>query len=137
MDDFLSRTCEQLVDRSSGLFHFRLWIQPAVATILGVRAGIRDAVTHEPAYICAILSHRLGRRIRILSGWRDISRVAVVALVLDCLYQLVIFHWVYPLQAVIVAFALAIVPYVLVRGPVARVAGRLNRDTGKHGVTLP
>jgi hypothetical protein len=40
------------------------------------------------------------------------------------IYELIVYRWVYPGQALIVAVVLAIIPYLLVRGPVTRVARR-------------
>ena len=49
-----------------------------------------------------------------------------MAVALDCIYQLIEVRWIYPLQALIVGFFLAIVPYAAVRGPVARIVSRMN-----------
>ena len=48
----------------------------------------------------------------------------VVAVVLDVTYQVIVFGWVYPLQTLLVSVVLAIVPYVLIRGPVTRFKSR-------------
>jgi len=58
---------------------------------------------------------------------KDIGRVFVIAVVLDTTYQLVVFRWIYPIQLLIVAVACAVVPYVLVRGPITRLARLLYR----------
>ena len=50
-----------------------------------------------------------------------------MALILDTLYQLIQLRWIHPLQAVTVAFTLAFLPYLLLRGPVTRIAGWLAR----------
>jgi hypothetical protein len=57
---------------------------------------------------------------RIKDGWKSIGRVFILAVVLDVVYQLIQLHFVYPGEALIVAFILAIVPYVLLRGLVNR-----------------
>ena len=44
------------------------------------------------------------------------------AIVIDVVYQFIVFRWFYPGEALVVAFVLAIVPYLLVRGPVNRIA---------------
>jgi hypothetical protein len=41
---------------------------------------------------------------------------------MDTVYQLIVLKAFYPAEAVIVALALAFVPYLLLRGPVARIA---------------
>jgi hypothetical protein len=63
----------------------------------------------------------------MLSASKDITRIFIVALVLDTVYQLLVFKAIYVVQALIVAVACAIVPYVLFRGPTARLARLLNR----------
>ena len=52
----------------------------------------------------------------------------VLAVVLDVVYQLYVLHFVYPGEALIVAFVLAIVPYLILRGLVTRLA----RDTARR-----
>jgi hypothetical protein len=58
---------------------------------------------------------------------KDTGRIFIVAIVLDTAYQLMIFRWVYPGEVLVVAVVCAIVPYVLVRGPITRLARLLNR----------
>ena len=47
----------------------------------------------------------------------------MLAVVLDCIYQLVVFQCIYPFEALLVAFLLACVPYLPLRG----LATRLSR----------
>ena len=53
------------------------------------------------------------------------GKVFVLAVLLDTGYQIFVLAF-YSGQAIIVAVACAIVPYVLVRGPVTRLAGLFN-----------
>jgi len=62
----------------------------------------------------------------IKDGWKSISRVFILAIVLDVVYQIIVLHFVYPGEAIIVAFVLAIVPYLIVRGLVTRLARRTH-----------
>jgi len=55
---------------------------------------------------------------------KDVGKLFVMAVVLDCVYQVIEIRWIYPLQALIVGFLLAIVPYILIRGPVNRFVSR-------------
>jgi hypothetical protein len=41
---------------------------------------------------------------------------------MDAIYQWIVLKTFYPIEAVIVAIALAFFPYLLLRGPIARVA---------------
>jgi hypothetical protein len=124
--DILTRGVEQLLGRASGPLHFRLFLTPIVVAILAIRAGLRDAREGQPAYFWAILTRSAERWRLFRSGLKDIGRVLVVALVMDTAYQLTVLWALYPVQALIVAVVLAIVPYILVRGPVTRLARWLH-----------
>jgi hypothetical protein len=58
-------------------------------------------------------------------GWKDVGKVFTLAILLDVVYQFIVARFVYPLEAIVVAFLLAIVPYLLVRGMVTRITRRL------------
>jgi len=60
-------------------------------------------------------------------GWKSTARVFLLAVIMDVIYQLIVQHWIYPGEVLIVAVLLAIVPYLLIRGPVTRVAERWRR----------
>lgn len=127
MDEILKRVWENLIGRSSGPMHLRLIFQPIVASILAIRAGLRDARQDRPAFLWAAITNPEYRPELIRQGWKDIGKVFVIAAVLDSIYQLIAHRGVYVLELLIVATALAIVPYVLVRGPVNRVGKRLSQ----------
>ncbi len=67
----------------------------------------------------------------VKEAWKRIGKIFILAVVLDVVYQLIVLHFVYPGEALIVAFILAIVPYVLLRGPAMRVA-RLIEERRQH-----
>jgi hypothetical protein len=48
--------------------------------------------------------------------WAIAGKVFLVAVVLDVIYQIVVFRWVYPVETLIVATVLALVPCMVVRG---------------------
>lgn len=124
MEELLVRTWQHLLGRIGGPLSFRLAIQPAVAAILAIRAGRKDAREGRPPYLWAILSNPSERHRLLLDGWKDIGKVFVVAAVLDVVYQLIVHRWFYPIQTLIVSTLLAIIPYLLIRGPVTRIARR-------------
>lgn len=124
MEQFFARAWEQLVGRVDGPMFFRFVLQPTVATVLAVRAGLADARAHRPPYLWTVATDRGARGRLIRDGFNDVGRVFVVAILLDIIYQLMVFQWVFPVQSLLVAVALAIVPYVLIRGPVTRLASR-------------
>jgi hypothetical protein len=53
-----------------------------------------------------------------------VGRVFLLAVVLDVVYQIIVRRFVYPGETIIVAFILAIVPYLIVRGLVTRLGER-------------
>ena len=118
----LSRGVDHLIGRFSGPLNFRLFIMPAVVTVLAIRAGLRDAREGQPPYLWGLVLKRRERRQLFRSGLKDIGKIFIVAVVLDTAYQLFVLRAFYPGQVIIVAVACAIVPYVLVRGPVTRLA---------------
>ena len=48
MDEALSRAWNQLLSRPTGAFQFRFVLQPLVAVIIAIRAGMKDAREHRP-----------------------------------------------------------------------------------------
>ena len=126
--DQLSRAWEQMAGRLEGPFVFRFVLQPTVAALLAIRAGLADARDGRSPYLWSVLSNPLERRQLIRHGFVDVSRVFVVAVLLDVIYQLMVFGWIYPVQALLVAGLLALLPYALVRGPVTRLAARRRKD---------
>jgi hypothetical protein len=130
MDAFfanLARGVEQLIARVDGPLHFRLYVMPTVVTILAILADRRDVREGRPTRLGAFITDPVERRRLFRSALKDIARVFIVAIVLDTAYQLWVFRWVYPAQVLIVAVACAIVPYVLVRGPILRLLRLLFR----------
>jgi|SRR5215831_71003 len=120
MDDFFSRICEDLVGRLHGPLSFRFILQPVMATIFAFRDGIRDAQQGEPAYFWSLFTDSGRRSDRIRGGWKTISRVFILAVIMDVIYQLIVLHTIYPGEALIVAIVLAILPYLVLRGPINR-----------------
>jgi hypothetical protein len=120
MDELLARIWENLAGRIGGPMSFRLVLQPAMAVIMAVRAGLHDARSGRPLYGWAILTDPVHRRDLLREGWKAIAKVFVMAIVIDVVYQFVVLRWIYPGEAALVAFLLACVPYLLIRGPVNR-----------------
>lgn len=125
--EFVSRSWDMLIGRVSGPFTLRFIVQPSVAVAFAIRAGLRDARKDRPPYLWALFMNPAGRRDLLREGWRDIRSVFIVAIILDAIYALIVHRWVYPGQTLLVAVVLAIVPYVLIRGPVARLIYWLRR----------
>ena len=132
MDEWWVRFTTQLMDRLVGPLHFRLVMQPLMAAFFAIRSGLADAQTDRPPYFWGLFSDRVNRRAMIKDGWKSISRVFVFAIVLDVIYQLIVLHFVYPGEAITVAIILAIVPYLILRGLVTRLARAMGHGASTH-----
>jgi hypothetical protein len=122
MHDMLTRIADNMVSRVTGPMKFRLVLQPLMAAFFAVRDGLKDARNGRPPYFWSMLTNK-GHRSEIMkNGWRSVGKVFILALVLDAIYQLIELHAVYAGEALIVGFLLAIVPYLVLRGIVTRVA---------------
>jgi len=122
MDDMWTRVGSQLLARVSGPMKFRLVLQPCMAAFFAIRAGLADAKAGKPPYFWALLSDHSQRVDMLKDGWKSVGRVFILAVVLDVVYQIIVLRFVYPGETIIVAFILAIVPYLILRGLVTRVA---------------
>ena len=55
----------------------------------------------------------------------------LVSAILDSIYQLITHGFIYPLELLFTATLLALVPYLVLRGPAKRVAARFISASGK------
>jgi hypothetical protein len=126
MRDMLMRALMDIADRVGGPMTFRIILQPLMAALLAFRAGFKDAQHGRPPYFWTILTDPSQRADLVREGWRSVARVFVLAIVMDVIYQLIVLGWIYPFELILVAILLAVVPYLLIRGPVNRVVRRLR-----------
>src|SRR6267378_857833 len=136
MDDIWMRIASQLAARVSGPMKFRLVIQPAMAAFFAIRSGLTDARAGKPPYFWALVSDPGQREEMLKEGWKSVGRVFILALVLDIVYQVIVLRFVYPGEAIIVAFILAILPYLILRGVITRLA-RSNYARRLHDRQTP
>jgi hypothetical protein len=120
--DVADRVVENLLGRIGGPLTLRLILQPLVATILATRAGLRDAREGRVPYGWALFSNPAARSELLREGWKDVAKVFVLAVALDVAYQVIVHRWVHPGETLLVASAVALVPYVVVRCVVTRAA---------------
>jgi hypothetical protein len=126
MADHWQRIVENLFGRLNGPLHFRFILQPLMAVFFAIVDGIKDARAGKPAYFWALVFHPGHRKGLLRDGWKSVGKIFILAVVLDIFYQLKVQHWIYPGEILIVAFILAIVPYVVLRGPVNRLVRRFT-----------
>lgn len=126
MEDLIARIWENIADRVSGPMWFRLILQPLMASLFALRDALADARDGRPGYFWAVMTHKGARRDLIREGWSSVAKVFVMATIIDIIYQWIVQRWIYPVETLVVAFLLAVVPYILIRGPVNRIVGRFN-----------
>ena len=126
MRDMLMRALINVTDRVGGPMTFRIILQPLMAALLAFRAGFKDAQQGRPPYLWTILTDPSQRADLLREGWKSVARVFVLAIVMDVIYQLIVLGWVYPFELILIAILLAVVPYLLIRGPVNRIVSRLR-----------
>ena len=121
----LGRLWSDILDRPDGPMTFRFILQPAMAIIAALRDGVHDARLGRRPYLWALL-HGVrdpqGRSGRLWEGIIATARIIILGVFMDTIYQWVVFKTFYPVQAAVIAILLAFVPYLLLRGPLERVA---------------
>ena len=124
MDEVFTRMFENLLGRVHGPMHFRLIMQPLMACLFAVLDGLKDAREGRTAYFWALFTEPEHRRELLRRSWKSVGKIFILALILDAVYQVWQLKTFYPGEALLTAFVLAFVPYVLLRGPVNRFVPR-------------
>jgi hypothetical protein len=132
MEDALSlvaRFWHEIAARPDGPMAFRFYLQPLMAMFFAVRDGLRDAREGRPAYGWSLFTAHSGQERRTLmhDAWRSVGKVFILACVLDIVYQIIVLKGLRPVETLFVATILALVPYILLRGPVNRLARHSRR----------
>jgi hypothetical protein len=129
-----ARVFQSIVDRPGGPMTFRFILQPVMAMVMAAIDGIRDARSGLQPYFWSMVANPEARVARLYEGVISTSRILLLGLGMDVIYQLMVFKTFYPGEAAIVAVLLAFVPYLLTRGPFARLARLwLRHDAAKGG----
>lgn len=137
MDQMWERVGSQLMARVSGPMKFRLVLQPCMAAFFAIRAGLADAKAGKPPWFWELVSNPPERADMLKEAWKRVGKVFILAVVLDVVYQIIVYRFVYVGEALVVAFVLAIVPYVILRGPTMRVARMIALRRQHEGQTTP
>lgn len=132
MDAFpevMNRFWSDLIARSDGPMTFRFFLQPIMAFLMALRDGIKDAKTGRTPYFWHIThADKAGRKAAWREGFTAVTRVLLLGVGMDVIYQYKMYSQgrqdfpFYPNEALVIVLLLAFVPYLLLRGPVTRVA---------------
>ncbi len=91
-----------------------------MAAAFAIRSGLRDSREGRPPYLWSLFAFARGRGKQLRQGWRDVGAVLIAAAAIDLVYQAVFLRAFHLEQALTVAVLLAIVAYIVFRGPVNR-----------------
>ena len=122
--EVLARIWHNMLDRPGGPFVFRFVLQPIMATVAALRDGLHDARAGRAPFLWTVLTDPAQRRGRLDEALIATSRIVLLGLAMDTVYQVIEFDTFHPAEAVIIALLLAFVPYVVLRGLVTRIARR-------------
>jgi|KBSSwiStaDraftv2_1062776.scaffolds.fasta_scaffold579128_1 hypothetical protein len=127
--DVQRRVWGDIFNRPGGPMTLRFVLQPVMATIAALHDGIKDAHRGRTPYLWTILTNSEKRGGRLQEGLIATSRTILIGLVMDGIYQVIVLKTFYPGEAVLVAILLAFVPYLFLRGTIARIASRTQTNT--------
>ncbi len=131
MEQYFTHVWEIFAARLHGPLSFRFVLQPLVIAVIACRAGLRDARMEGQAYGWAVLTNSVQRKELLLHGWREVAKIFILALVLDIVYELIVFRRIYPIRPLLVATLIALVPYPLIRGLASRIVRKWRRSRQK------
>jgi hypothetical protein len=123
------RIWHDLIERPDAPMRFRFILQPLMAAIVAIRDGLKDARSGGSPYFWTMLGNPRERTRRLNEGLNATARIILLGLVMDAIYQGIVLRQFFPAEAVIVALLFAFVPYVIMRGPAARIARRWGAAT--------
>jgi len=133
MQEILARYFENLVARTEGPLNLRFFIQPSVSLFFALRAAFKDVKSGTVPFLWRFIVAKEQRIHVAKEGWKDFGKIFSVGIVFDIVYQLIMIFKVkatsyfYPLESITVATCLAIIPYVLFRGPTNRLVSWLKK----------
>ena len=127
MEEFIQRFVQGFMSRLEGPFSFRMIVQPLMAVIFALIDGLKDAKWGKPAYLWAVVSNPEHRQELLKSGWKSFGKIFILGIILDVVYQLKVHQPLNVGGVIIAALVLAVLPYMVLRGPVNRLARLFKR----------
>lgn len=126
--EMIARGWDNFVARPDGMMNLRFIVQPLLASIIAARAGLSDAREGRCAFLWAAFNNAEHRRELLRGGLKQLRLPILVGTTLDVIYQIATHRWIYPLELIFTVTLLVLVPYLLLRGPVNRIARRFRGD---------
>jgi hypothetical protein len=127
---FSRQFLEELPQRFTGPGRMRFILQPMLAILLGVRGGLADVRAGNPPYLFGLFFHAGRRRELMQSGVAAISTLLAMGIILDVVFQFILYHAVHPGAALVVGPILICLPYALSRALTNRLSLLLGKKPG-------
>jgi hypothetical protein len=118
---FSRQILEELPQRFTGPGRLRFILQPMIAIVLGIRGGLADTKAGNPPYLFGLLSGAGRRRELLRSGVAAIRNLVAMGIIMDIVFQLVLYRSVHPGAAVVIGPILICFPYAVSRALTTRV----------------
>jgi hypothetical protein len=125
---FSRQFLEELPRRFTGPGRLRFILQPIVAIVLGIRGGLADAKAGNPPYLFGLLFGAGRRRELLRSGVAAIRNLVAMGIIMDIVFQLVLYRSVHPGAALVVGPILICFPYAVSRALTRRVTQALAKS---------
>ena len=127
---FSRQFLDELPQRLTGPGRFRFLLQPALAMLLGLMGGLADAKAGKPPYLFGLIFHAGHRKELLRSGVAAIRTLVAMGIIMDVVFQLVIYQEVHPGAAVVIGPILIALPYALSRALSTRLVRLLGKGKG-------
>ena len=123
---FSRQFLEELPRRFTGPGRLRFILQPMFAILLGVRWGIADAKAGHQPYLFGLFFDAGRRRELLRSGAAAVETLLAMGIIMDVVFQLVLYREVHPGAALVVGPILICLPYGLSRALTTGLVRRLG-----------
>ena len=128
--DTIQRLSRNLFERTDAPMRFRFLLQPLMATLAAIHDGREDARAGRSPYFVTLLRNPQERVGLLREGLNATARIILLGLVMDVIYQALVFKTFFPNEALAIALLLAFLPYLIIRGLVLSIARTHSRTGG-------
>ena len=104
-----------IFERLHGPMTFRFYLQPVMAALAALPDGIRDARLGHKSFFWSTWWDKSASAGRLREGAISTARVVLLGLSMDMIYQFKVLDRFYPVEALMMAVLLAVIPYFIFR----------------------
>ena len=101
---------------------FRFFLQPTMAAIAALHDGIKDAREGHKSFFWTAWRDSTQHTGRLREGLLSTARIMLLGISMDVIYQFKVLDRFYPVEALVMAILLAVIPYFVFRWIVERAA---------------